>query len=183
MRPRFAKLRCCVPMEQAMISAYTSAGPSLRRSLLAAGACILAGCAGTEHVNTQQADDGWRPAVTDPAYRAGAGLAIVGAFLLIWINGAVGITDSDADVLYLGVVVLALVGAFVALFRPRGLARAMWVAAIAQILVGVVALVAGIVPEYSSAYKILGLTSIFSVFWVGSALLFQEAAREGAFSS
>jgi hypothetical protein len=111
------------------------------------------------------------------AYRAGAGLAIVTAFLLVWINAAVGITDSDADGMYLVVLALALVGALVARFRPAGMARAMMAAALATLSVGVVALVAGVVPAYNSAFEILGLSTFFAVLWGGSALLFREAAR------
>lgn len=112
----------------------------------------------------------------DGAYRAGAGLAIGTAFLMTWVNGAVGITDSDADGLYLGVVALGVVGALVARFRPAGMAKAMFVAALATGSVGLIALLAGLVPEYNSGIEILGITGFFVVLWGGSALLFREAA-------
>lgn len=114
------------------------------------------------------------------AYRTGAGLAIVAAFLLIWINGAVGITDSDADGLYLVVAAIGIVGALVARFRPAGMAIAMVATAVCVALVGVIALIAGIVPDYNSVFEILGLTGFFVVLFAGSALLFREAARGGS---
>lgn len=113
----------------------------------------------------------------DAAYRAGVGVALAGAFLLTWVNAAVGITDSDADGLYLVVVAIGIIGAFVALFRPSGMASAMFATAAAQTLVGVIALVAGVVPEHNSALEILGITGFFVTLFVGSALLFREAAR------
>lgn len=116
----------------------------------------------------------------DNAYRAGAGVAIAAVFPLVWINMAVGITDSAADVMYLGVVAVGLVGALIARFKPRGMALAMIATALAHALVGVVALIAGIVPAFNSAFEILGITTVFVVLFGGSALLFREAARGGA---
>ena len=62
------------------------------------------------------------------------------------------------------------VGAIIARFQPHGMARALFATALAQMLVGVIALIAG-----------LGLTLIlnglFAALWVGSALLFRRAAR------
>lgn len=113
----------------------------------------------------------------DTAYRAGIGVAIGAAFLLVWINAAVGITDSNADGMYIVVIAIGVVGALVARFRPDGMARAMLATAIATAAVGVIALTAGMIPTYNSAFEILGLNGFFVVLWVGSALLFREAAR------
>jgi hypothetical protein len=113
------------------------------------------------------------------AYRTGVGVAIVAAFLLVWINAAVGITDSAADGMYIVVLAIGIVGALVARFRPDGMARAMLATALATASVGVIALIAGIVPAYNSAFEILGLNGFFVVLWVGSAMLFREAARGG----
>lgn len=110
------------------------------------------------------------------AYRAGAGLGIAAAALLLMANGAVGITDGDADALYLGVVAIGVVGALVARFRPRGMAVAMVVTALAQAAVGVIALIAGMVPDFNPAYEVLGLTGFFALLFAGSALLFRKAA-------
>ena len=55
------------------------------------------------------------------AYRMAACAALAAAFLLIWINGAVGIIGSeqeDANLLYGGVLGVALIGAAAARFRP-----------------------------------------------------------------
>jgi hypothetical protein len=111
------------------------------------------------------------------AYRAGVGLAIAAGVLVVWISGAVGITDSDADALYFGAIAIGIVGAFMARFRPGGMVLAMLASALATASAGVIAVAAGMVPAYNSAFEILGLSGFFAVLWVGSALLFREAAR------
>jgi hypothetical protein len=116
---------------------------------------------------------------TDNAtYQFGVGMAITAAFLLTWINAAVGITDSPADGMYLGVVAMGIIGAVIARFRPVGMTYAMLAAALALVVVGTVALSAGMVPAYNSAFEILGLTGFFAALFVGSAWLFWEAAGE-----
>lgn len=113
----------------------------------------------------------------DPNYRTGAGMALVAALLLLWVNGAVGITDSEADLLYVLALAVGVVGTFVARFRPHGMARAMYATALALAAAGTVALVAGMVPAYNSVFEILGITVLFAVLFVGAALLFRKAAR------
>jgi hypothetical protein len=99
-------------------------------------------------------------------------------FLLVWVNGAVGLSDSAADVLFfLLVPAVAIIGALIARFRPRGMARAMFATALVLTSVAVTALIAGIVPAYNSTFEILGIAGFFAALFVGSALLFREAAR------
>lgn len=111
------------------------------------------------------------------AYRTGLAVGIGAVFLLMWVNAAVGITDGDADVMYPAVAATGVVGALVARFRAHGMALAMWATALAMALVGVVALAAGLVPEFNSAFEILGITAFFVVLFAGAGLLFREAAR------
>ncbi len=110
---------------------------------------------------------------SNTAYRAAVGIALASAVLLLWVNAAVGITDSAADAMYAGVPAVAVFGAIVARFQPRGMARAMFATALAQALIGVIALTAGIVPAYNSAFEILGISAFFGALFIGSALLFR----------
>ena len=113
------------------------------------------------------------------AYRAAAGVALAAAFLLVWGNAAMGITDSDADLMFfLWVPTVGIIGAIIARFQPRGMARAMFATALTQALVAVIALIAGIVPAYNSAFEVLGITGFYVALFVGSALLFRHAGRE-----
>lgn len=116
----------------------------------------------------------------DTAYRAAVGVALAAAFLLVWVNGAVGIIgseDNDANLMYYGVLAVGLIGAFVARFRPGGMARALVVTALAQASVAVVALVAGLGSPGSGPLEIAALNGFFVSLFVGSAWLFRRAAR------
>lgn len=115
----------------------------------------------------------------DTVYRAAAGVAIAAALLLTWVNAAVGITDSAADGMYLGVPAIGIIGALLTRLRPRGMARTMFATAIAQVLIAVIALAAGMVADHNSTLEIAGITGFFVTLWIGSALLFQRAAPIG----
>lgn len=115
------------------------------------------------------------------SYRAAAGLALAAVFLLVWINGAVGIIGSEnnpANLMYAGVLGIAIVGAIVARFRPQGLALALTLTALAQALAGVIALATGAGATGESWPRdVIVLTGFFSTMWLGSAWLFRKAAR------
>ena len=88
---------------------------------------------------------------SNPAYRATAGAALAIAFLLFWINAAVGVIGSareDASLLYSGVLAVALIGTGVARLRPAGMAWVTSAAALAQALVPAIAWIA--VPRCAS---------------------------------
>ena len=60
------------------------------------------------------------------AYRAAVGVALGSAFLLVWINGAVGILGDEDDVanmMFFGVLGIGAVGAAVCRFEARNDAR------------------------------------------------------------
>ncbi len=113
----------------------------------------------------------------DAAYRAAIGLALGTAVLLGWVNGAVGIIGSDdnlANLMYGGVLGVGTIGAIMARFKPEGLARALFAAALAQTLVTVIALVGGM---GSGPLEIVTINGFFVALFVGSAVLFRKAAR------
>lgn len=120
---------------------------------------------------------------SNTSYRAGCGAAIAGAFLLVWINlsvGMIGAAGDPANVMYLGVLAVGLVGAILVRFRPRGMVRTMLAMTGVQMLVAVVAIVAGWGLPYSPPVEVLGVTMVFSGPWLVSAALFWNAARERA---
>jgi hypothetical protein len=115
------------------------------------------------------------------AYRSAVGVALAAAFTLVWVNGAVGIIGdegNDANLMYGGVLAVGIIGAFIACFQPRGMARALIATALAQALVAVIALIAGsgstgpIWPQ-----DILILSGIFAALWLNWAWLFRTGAR------
>lgn len=115
------------------------------------------------------------------AYRAAVGVAVVAAFILIWINLAVGIIgseDNPANLMYFGVLAVGIVGAAIARFQPHGMAPALFATALAQALVAVIALIFGLGYPASGPGEILALSGFFAALWLISAWLFRIAARK-----
>jgi len=114
-------------------------------------------------------------------YRAAVGVAVVAAFILVWINLAVGIIgneDNPANLMYGGVLAVAIIGAVIGRFRPIGMANALLATALAQALAGAIALIAGLgstAPSFPEA--IVVLTGFFAGLWLISAWLFRKAAH------
>jgi hypothetical protein len=116
------------------------------------------------------------------ADRLGAGLAVLISFLLVWINGAVGMIgneDNPANLMFLVVIGIAAVGAAIARFRARGMARAMGAAAIAQ------GAITALVPirnwgteDAPGTLGLMFLVGVFAVLWGLSAALFVKAAHD-----
>lgn len=116
------------------------------------------------------------------AFRAGVAVTLGAAFLLVWINLAVGIIGSEnnpANLMFLGVLALGIAGAFIADFRAAGLSRVLVVMAAAQTLAGVVALAARWGTEGANwPQVIVVMTAGFATLWLGAAWLFRRAARD-----
>jgi hypothetical protein len=117
------------------------------------------------------------------AYRLGAAVAVATSFLLVWINGAVGIfgdEETPANLMFLGVVAVAVLGSVLARFRAAGQARAMAVAAAAQALAASVGLVAGLASPGPHGVREAVLAAGFALPWLVSAGLFGRAAEDQA---
>lgn len=107
------------------------------------------------------------------AYRLGAAIAVIAAFLTVWVNAAVGMIgseDNPYNLLFLGVPAVALAGAILARFRAAAMVWAMGVAAGMQAGLGLFGM---------SADPRGGILSTgFAVLWLLSAVLFAKAAQE-----
>jgi hypothetical protein len=116
------------------------------------------------------------------AFRAAVGVAVVASFLLIWINLAVGIIgseDNPANLMYAGVLVVGIIGGLIGRFQPRGMAWTLITMAVAQALVGVIALVAGLGSTGENWPRpIVVLTVFFAAAWLVSAWLFRRAETQ-----
>ena len=114
-------------------------------------------------------------------YRLAVGVALAAAFLLVWLSLGAGIIGRDGDpanLMYFGVLAVGIIGALIARFRPRGMALALLATALAQMSVGVIALVAGLGYPWSGPMELSALNGFFVALFVESALLFRYAARE-----
>lgn len=118
------------------------------------------------------------------AYRAGAFIAIAAIFLLVWVNGAVGFLgdeDNPANLMFGGVILVAVVGSVFLGFHASGMAKAMFAAAAAQVLAGVIGLAGGFAsPGADGLYEVAMGTTLFGSMWLVSAGLFRKAAEQQA---
>jgi hypothetical protein len=115
------------------------------------------------------------------SYRLGAAIALATAFLLVWVNLAVGIIGDEnnpLNLLFFGVIAAALFGSFASRFRAGGMALSMTVAAVIQAMIGIAvwALHLG-ASEPPGALELFGLIEAFAVLWLLSAWLFRKAAH------
>jgi hypothetical protein len=113
-------------------------------------------------------------------YRFAVGVAVGGAFLLVWVNGAVGIIGSEnqpANLLYGAVFVVGVVGTLIARFRPRGMSLALFAAAFVQLLIPVVARIAWPQVSWGAAgmFGVFAFNAFFVMLFVVSGLLFRRA--------
>lgn len=107
-------------------------------------------------------------------YRLAAGLAAVTGFAIVWANLAVGFVgepENPYNLLFAGVLAVAIGGVLVARFKAEGMRNAMAATAVAQIVAGVISM--------GQDDAILLLTALFAGAWGLSALLFAKAANEG----
>ncbi len=117
------------------------------------------------------------------AYRAGAGIAVVAGFLLVWVDLAVGIiqdTAHPANLMFAGVLVVGIVGALAARFRAAGMKRALHATAGAQALAGAAGLIFFRSEGMPQAVALTVLTVVLAALWLVSAWLFGKAARQPA---
>jgi uncharacterized membrane protein YoaK (UPF0700 family) len=117
------------------------------------------------------------------AYKAAVAVAVLAGLFLIWVNLAVGIIGSEnnpANALYLGVLLVGLVGAAISRLQSAGMARTMLATALVQMLVPVMALIFWR-PSLDDPPGIVGvfmLNAFFSGLFVVSAVLFRQASEK-----
>ena len=110
----------------------------------------------------------------DLRYRAAAGIAVATGFLTVWANLAVGMIGSEGNrfnLLFAGVLAVAVIGAAFARLRAPGMARAMFAAGIAQALVVAVAFAVG--GDTCGA----AISALFVAPWLLSSALFRHASQ------
>jgi len=110
------------------------------------------------------------------AHKLAAGIAVAAGLFLVWANLAVGMIGDEgnaANLIYVLVLAVGLIGASIARFEPREASIAMFATAAAHVVVVVIALVAGLGPE-------LRADAFFIAAWVASALLFRQASTASA---
>ncbi|HEY6817257.1 MAG TPA: hypothetical protein VI168_17095 [Croceibacterium sp.] len=118
------------------------------------------------------------------AYRLGAALAVLVSFLLVWVNGAVGVIgneDNPANLMFIGIIFIALAGSALARFEARGMARATLAAFALTVMI------AAAIPTFGWGADeppgTPGLTMLiagFALLWGLSSALFTKAADDAS---
>ena len=117
-------------------------------------------------------------------YRIAFSVGLAGVLLLGWVSGAVGIIGSEnnpANLMYWAVPAVLLIGSLISRFKPRGMARTLFAAALVQMLVPVVALFIWPAQASWGEAGVIGVfvfNSIFALLFVGSGLLFSREAHK-----
>jgi hypothetical protein len=109
------------------------------------------------------------------AYRIASGIAVLAAFLLIWANLAVGMIGSEKNpynLLFGGVLAIAVVGSIASRFRSGGMALATAAAGVAQIAIAA----GGIAADPRGAF----FSSVLGGLWLLAALLFRKSGEGSA---
>ncbi|WP_297760303.1 hypothetical protein [uncultured Muriicola sp.] len=115
-------------------------------------------------------------------YRMAFIIGLLGAFLLFWVNGAVGLIGSenqDANLLYGVVFVVGLVGALISRFKAKGMSITLLVASIVQMMVPITALIIWPPSEISWAPSVIGvflLSGFFALLFYLSSMLFKRSS-------
>ena len=116
----------------------------------------------------------------DTAYRAGIALALAASFLVAWVNLAVGIAGNEENPVNLSffvMIMIAVVAAFAAEFRARGMARAMFSVAAIQMMLGAIVSTGPVAAgEPSGPLGLFALNGFFALLWLVSGRLFARAA-------
>ena len=116
-------------------------------------------------------------------YRLAFAFGILGAFLLFWVNGAVGIIGSEdqpVNLLYDAVFLTGVIGALWVRFKAKGMARTLYAVATVQLLVPVAGLYLWPPPETSWAPGVLQvfvMNAFFALLFLVSGALFQRAHK------
>jgi hypothetical protein len=122
--------------------------------------------------------------MTNVVFKAGVGMALGTTLFMVWANLAVGLIGAGpnpGNLMYMGVVAVAVIATFLSRFTPRGMERAMYAVVLALVLVAVIALLANM-HEYpgSSVTEILTVNGFFAFLYAISGLLFRYVALEQA---
>lgn len=117
----------------------------------------------------------------DRSWRAGAAVSIVAAFLLTWANAAVGLIGSEnnpVNDLYYWLPAIVVAGALLSRLRAAGMAWTLAVTGLAQALVPLVAVIAGMAQsEQVLITGVLAAHVVLVLLWLCAAALFLRAAR------
>jgi hypothetical protein len=109
-------------------------------------------------------------------YRTAASVALVTTFLLIWINGAVGIIgDSNINMFFALVPLVGLVGSAIARLQPKGMSYTLFAMAGVQLLIPIIAFIIN-TPDFTpGVVQVFLLNGVFVMLFAGAGVGFGRA--------
>ena len=110
-------------------------------------------------------------------YLAGLVFAVGTGFVTVWVNLAVGMIlseDNPENLVFLGVLALAIVGSLAVRLRARGMVKVMLCTGALQALIGITVFASGLDEPYTAS-----LITAFALPWWLSAGLFHWSASTG----
>lgn len=116
-------------------------------------------------------------------YRLAFLIGLLGALLLAWVNGAVGLIgneNQDANMLFSAVFIVGFIGSLVSRFKAEGMAKTLFLAAFVQLLVPLTALFIWPPNSVSWSPGVLGvflMVTFFALLFLISGLLFKRASN------
>ncbi len=113
-------------------------------------------------------------------YRLALGLAVGTVLFLVLAIGALGIIGDGGrpDRIYVAVLAVLALGSLLARLRPGGMAVVLVATAVTQVMVTLLALMAG-VGEDASVFDILAINAMYAALFCLSAWLFRRAGEVG----
>jgi hypothetical protein len=111
------------------------------------------------------------------AYLCGFIFAVGTGFVTVWVNIAVGMIQDEGNpmnLVFLGVLVVAIVGTLLARFKASGMSTVMLVTGATQALIGLCVLAFGMDNAFTAM-----LIAAFALPWWVSAGLFRVSANSG----
>jgi len=108
-------------------------------------------------------------------------LASLALFLLVWINGAVGIIGSEDNVansLYLGVFLVFAVGSLITRFSSHGMSYVLFLTALVHSSIPVIAFLIWQPNLVTGMITVFIFNFLLALVWAGSGLMFRFAYLE-----
>lgn len=115
-------------------------------------------------------------------YKMGIIIGVISIFLLVWVNGAVGIVGHEGEpinVLYFIIPAVGLVGSFLCRLNSQGMFYTLSIMALIPMIIAVIAILGYMQePPHNTAMQILSINAFFTILFSLSAISFRNAAQD-----
>ncbi len=115
------------------------------------------------------------------SYKFAVALALITAFILIWVNLAVGIIgspDNNANLMFFAILLIGMLGAIKVRFQSIGMSYVMLLLSLSLILIAAIDMIFRLGFQGPIwPFDTIGASCLLALLWFGSALLFRRAAQ------